>query len=336
MSPMPMDVTSPIEPLDFKLYRDTIKKIIPGVIDATDQRRGFVQLHWTPNRPWNVNNPAELSLECEGRLRPRTEDSLARLQQALADSLLQPIRRFLLKDDDRFGDLTVARYDRPTGPQSIDHYYDNIAEDQDRRLIPRMMTFRKRVKAGTFMTWNSDAGAKVTSGPQPSPLNFELPFKAIGTHGVTTRLEFNWIDAIEQSVSDFNRAVGLDAAPDELIRNPLYLASRYLSFDGGEFQAVTEHTTFREKFSILRPSEGTAPATEMFQVNLDHVTAQDLRTKRVGNYVDIDISAVELVDAAVLTLLDDFSGRLSRAYDLAPLHCTKSWRDLMVTGGVTK
>jgi hypothetical protein len=186
------------------------------------------------------------------------------------------------------------------------------------------------------MTWNSDVAADAASGPQPSPLNFELPFKPVGTHGVTARLEFNWIDAIEQTVSDYNQAAGLAAPPDDLIRNPLYWASRFLFFDGGEFQAVTEHTTFREKFSILRTSDGTAPGAEVFQVNLDHITAQDLRTKRVGTYADIDISAVEVVDETMFALLDDFCGRLSQTYDLAPLDCTKSWSDFVVTGGVIK
>ena len=94
---------------------------------------------------------------------------------------------------------------------------------------------------------------------------------------------------------------------------------------------VLEHTTFRDKFAIKQRAVGSEPERPIFDLNIDHVVAQALETRRIGYYVDIDISPCKRVDEAELAQLVAFTEALTTKYDLRPNWATKAWRDAKVT-----
>jgi hypothetical protein len=275
-------------------------------VSAVVDRRGFQTLHWPPKRPNANGKPVELSLEHEARLTATSERALGRLKEHLSAG------NVLLPDHPTFSRLTIRRVPRDTGAQSIDRYWELKDSSKERRLIPRMMSLRERMKTSAFMTWE-------TSNEQRA-LNLELPFMGYEQSGVIARLEFNWIDNLSLTVADF--VTGESGATD----NPLLLAARIAGMEGKEFEPVIEHTTFREKYLL------SDPGRELFQLNVDHVIAQSLRTKRLATYTDIDIAPSVIVDSNVLASLLAFSHALAERYNLTPVAATKVWRDAQLTG----
>ena len=310
-----------IEPEPLRRAREWVREHVPGVVEAMD-RRGYALLHWEPARPKDRNHPSELSLEHEARLLPADERAVMKLLEALSRSEGRPAGEHLLPKESSFGGLLVRRYPREPGAQSVDRYYDAPAAAADARLIPRQITLRERVRTSQFMTWSADQ-------PNLRALNLELPFVSLGCCGMTARLEFNWLDDLAAGLRE-----ALDAGTDETarLRNPLFIARQIenLRLDG--LAPVLEHTTYRQKFSLWRPATGEAKDQEVLVLNLDTVVAQDLETKRVGTYWDVDLSGVSKVDAAELKRLNEFARAISARYSLQPNPGTKAWRDAQVTG----
>ena len=173
-----------------------------------------------------------------------------------------------------------------------------------------------------FMTWS-------TSNTSMRPFNVELPFVVLGERGMTARLEFNWIDDLEKCLAE---AVSTEAEEQMQLRNPLVLAARTqdLVLDG--LTAVLEHTTYREKFGFRKPATKSSDEEEIFVLNVDHITAQDLDTGRIGSYTDVDISGVRPIDEEELAHVAAFAVALANRYDLRPHFGTKASRDAQVTG----
>jgi hypothetical protein len=71
---------------------------------------------------------------------------------------------------------------------------------------------------------------------------------------------------------------------------------------------------------------------EVFQLNVDHVIAQSLKSRRIANYTDIDIAPSKVVDKDMLVLLIDLSQALADHYSLTPASATKVWRGASLTG----
>ena len=321
--------TDPAPPALMQVWQ-RIEREVPNLSLATD-RRGFRLLHWPPTRPNGQGKPQELSLEHEARLKPGSEAGLGRLLENLHDPRQLPLKALLLPGiAAEYGDLLVSRHDRANGPQSVDHYYDVPESAPQGRLIPRLYTLRRRLRTSHFMTWASaepdpQDGEAAT---QPSPLNLELPFIALGAGGLTVRLEFNWLDDDTISLTEaFNPEI-----PESIrANNPLYLATW---LDGHSFagaEPVIEHTTFREKFSLV-DGEGE----KHFAVNIDRITAQSLATGRMGSYIDVDISSYRPINEAELQKLAAFCKSIAKTYGLVPNFCTKAYRDALVVGLLAK
>lgn len=189
--------------------------------------------------------------------------------------------------------------------QSRDLYWENTSPTSNAKLIHRKLTFRERVAGSSFMTWEPIGSEH--------PLNLELPFEAYGGTGVVARLEFNWIDAIDDTLSEFD-----NAAPAGPTNNPLVLASRIVKIEKGEFKAVLEHSTFREKY-LLKDGD-----TELFHLNVDHVVSQSLTTHRIASFTDVDIAPTRFVDLEMLTLLICFTLAMRQQYNLLPVDATKA------------
>lgn len=312
-----------VEPEVLGRFRERVVQEVPGARRATD-RRGFQLLQWPPTRPNPADKPQELSLEHEARLKPGSEPGLQQLLQNLHESGHQPLKDRVLPGESPFSGYRVRREDRPAGPQSVDQYYEVPHALASGRLIPRQYTLRRRLRTSEFMTWSAGAGPESSAEQPAAPLNLELPFVALGTSGMTVRLEFNWIDIDTLALTE-----ALDDGQPLALRlnNPIYLASTLegLSFEGAA--PVIEHTTFREKFTFLDPA-----GEDAFALNVDHVTAQALATGRMGSYVEVDISSYRVIDAAELQRLTEFCAALSRLYGLVPNLCTKAWRDASVVG----
>lgn len=304
-----------IEPLTLKKVRDWVRQNVPGVTEARD-RRGYPLLHWSPTRPNDSNKPGELSLEHEARLLPASQQALHLLLENLHLSEDRHVGEKLLPKNTEFGELTVHRYQRAVGPQSVDRYYDrpNFSGDA---LTPRMITLRERIMVSNFMTWN-------LATENMKPWNLELPFISLGNSGLTARLEFNWVDDFAACLSE---ATLTDADDNLQLRNPLFIATKVERFPLVELKAVLEHTTFREKFGFRLNSE-----EEAFVLNVDHVTAQSLESGRIGSYNDVDIAGVKDVNLVNLAEVKAFAQSIMEHYDLQPNLATKAWRDAKVTG----
>ena len=309
--PLAIAQTSAVEPTQLAEARTRVRADAPQVVDAID-KRGFKALHWNPARSNAAGKPAELSLEHEARLTANSDRALETFKDRLAASLTMTASNALLPDHAQFGRLTVKRVPRDTGAQSIDRYWDLIDASVETRLIPRMMSLRERAKTSTFMTWGTTADERA--------LNLELPFVAYAQSGVIARLEFNWIDNLSLTIAEF--AAGASGQTD----NPLILAARIEGIGEGGFKQVLEHTTFREKYLVRDGGQ------EVLQLNVDHVVAQSLRTRRLASYTDIDIAPSKIVDSDVLASLIAFSQALGERYSLAPVAATKVWRDASLTG----
>ncbi len=308
-----------VEPETIRRARAWVRERVPGVREAKD-RRGFQLLHWEPVRPNERGKPVELSLEHEARLKPADERAGARLLEALTRSEGRPAGEFLLPKESPFAGLEVHRYDRETGAQSMDRYYEVPGAPDGSRLIPRQITVRERLKTSEFMTWSSgQAGMRA--------LNLELPFVALGCAGMTVRLEFNWVDDLEVCLRE---ALATDTPEAGRLRNPFHLAGQLESLALAGLAPVLEHTTFRQKFG-LRPAGG-ADDSDVLVVNMDTVVAQDLETKRIGTYWDVDISGTQFVDELELKRVSEFATALAARYGLNPNPGTKAWRDAQVTG----
>lgn len=301
-----------VEPEPLAQARQRVRDEAPGVVDGVD-RRGFRTLHWAPKRANKAGKPVELSLEHEARLMPTSARALDELKESLAASAQMPAGNVLLPGHGTFGGWSVRRLEREPGAQSVDRYWDLGTADAKPRLIPRLLTLRERVKTSAFMTWDS-------AGEERS-LNLELPFVAYSQGGVIARLEFNWIDKMDLMLGEFN------APPVEgSIEHPLVLAARIAGIDKGEFQPILEHTTFREKYSVLHGDE------EIFHLNVDHVVAQSLRTKRIASFTDIDIAPARLVDPDVLGSLVTFAEAVALRFGLVTIGATKAYCGARATG----
>jgi Phosphotransferase enzyme family len=320
---------SDVEPRELAQARALVRQRVPDVKDAVD-RRGFRLLHWPPTRPNDRDKPQELSLEHEARLKPGLESGLHRLLDSLHASSGRAAGERVLPNAGPHGDLLVEHVQRASGAQSVDHYYDVDQRIGHRRLIPRMFSLRQRLRTSSFMSWSAESsGDAAGSGSTPAvapkaPLNLELPFVALGSTGMTARLEFNWLDDPRESLAE---ATNLQAPESSRLSNPIFLASLAgeVSFEGAA--PVIEHTTFREKF-LFKQGDGQP----RFALNIDRVTAQSLSTGRMASYVDVDISGFRLVDEAELALLTSFYLDFSNEYGLLPNLCTKAWRDAAMLG----
>ncbi|MDO9006066.1 MAG: phosphotransferase [Aquabacterium sp.] len=314
MDPRPTaSALSEVEPARLASARQRVRADAPGVVDAVD-KRGFQALHWPPEHVNAAGKPVELSLEHEARLMPLSPSALQKLKDALAASGSMERGNALLPGHPLFGDWSIRRVQREPGPQSRDLYWDRKGSTVEQRLIPRMMTLRERVMTSAFMTWESNGDER--------SLNLELPFVSYAQTGVIARLEFNWIDRIAATLEAFNGSGGHQGSSSQ----PLVLAARIAGIEGGEFEPVQEHTTFREKHSVRL---GDA---ELFQLNIDHVVAQSLRTQRLATFTDVDIAASRLVHSDVLAELIAFAAALCERFTLVPAAATKAYCGAMATG----
>ncbi|SDM72147.1 Phosphotransferase enzyme family protein [Catalinimonas alkaloidigena] len=303
--------SSEVEPDSLAEARDRIRTDVPQVVPAVD-KRGFQTLHWLPKRTNANKKTVELSLEHEARLTATSEDALGFLKEQLSKSIAMRTGNTLLPDHQTFGRLTVRRVPRAPNAQSIDRYWELKDSASERRMTPRMMSLRERIKTSAFMTWE-------TSEEQRA-LNLELPFVSYEQSAVIARLEFNWIDDLQLSIAEFV------AGETGITDNPLILSARIAGIEGKKFEQVLEHTTFREKY-LLHEDE-----REVFQLNIDHVIAQSLKTQRLAAYTDIDIAPSVLVNGHVLASLIAFSRALANRYNLTNVSATKVWRDALLTG----
>lgn len=309
-----------VEPAELARVRAHVRAHVPDVREHLDAR-GFQQLQWDPVRPNSRGKPNELSLEHEARLMPTSQRGIELLQVVLERAAAEtvPVGRSLLPGPSTFADLIVSRYPREPGAQSVDHYWEVQDVSPELRLIGRMLSLRERIATRDFMTW---AGA----GEGPRPLNFELPIVALGTSGVISRLEFNWMDDLSDALNELHTA-----ADGERTANPLVLASQFFPLDPARYAPVIEHTTFREKYAISTAgSDG--PAEQLLQFNIDHVVAQSLRTRRIASYTDIDIAPSRKVDTETLATLITFTEAISHRFELVPIAASKVWRDASVLG----
>jgi len=301
-----------VEPEPLAQIRQRVREEAPGVVDGVD-RRGFRTLHWAPKRANMPGKPVELSLEHEARLMPSSARALDDLKETLAESDQMPAGNALFPGHSSFGAWSVRRMEREPGAQSVDRYWDLATADAELRLIPRLMTLRERVKTSAFMTWDS-------TGEERS-LNLELPFVAYPQGGVIARLEFNWIDPMSLMLEEFSAAT--DQAPTE---HPLVLAARIAGIDKGGFQPILEHTTFREKYSVRQGDD------ELFHLNVDHVVAQSLKTRRIATFTDVDIAPARLVEPDVLASLIAFGQAVAQRFALVPIGATKAYCGARATG----
>ncbi len=303
----PIAPRSELEPEPLAHARVLVRAHAPQV-RAGEDRRGFQTLHWEPTRSNREGKPAELSLEHEARLMPTSSDGLAALHRRLSNSEGKPL-----------GALIVKRYARSTGFQSIDRYWDLKDAHSKKRLIPRMLSLRERVKTSEFMTW--------TTSDEVCALNLELPLVALEKTGVIVRLEFNWIDKLALTLDEFRAS-----SSEGPTANPIGLAARIVPIGKSAFEPVIEHTTFREKYGLHVTGKAGEIGPELFQLNIDHVVAQSLRNHRIASYTDIDIAPSRAVDAELLESLIEFSQTLASSFELVPIGATKVWRDALVTG----
>uniref|UniRef100_Q07JF4 Uncharacterized protein n=1 Tax=Rhodopseudomonas palustris (strain BisA53) TaxID=316055 RepID=Q07JF4_RHOP5 len=279
-------------------------------ISETRDRRGFRLLQWAPLRPGLGNKPTELSVEHEARLRPAADGSIAALQTFLAEKEGQRI--FDAGTDDG---LIVRRKKRAPGSQSVDQYWD-AGGALSGGWTCRMLTFRRRIRTSKFMTWSADA-------EHNGVFNLELPPVAFAGTGVIARAEFNWIDSLQSGVLDVAR---ISQTGEGDPRHPLLLAMRALGLPPpGRLQPALEHTTFREKYSLCTSSRSYDEPQELFQLNIDHMTVQSLRTGHVAQHRDIDISAARFVNTQVLSQLIRITSALSEKFGLTPASATKAW-----------
>jgi hypothetical protein len=326
-----------VEPAYLGWMRELVRRSVPEISESHD-RRGFQQLHWPPSRPNGNNKPAELSLEHEARLRPANDVERDRLFNALLASEDMPAGMKLLPEGHQFAHLLVRRYQRDTGPQSTDRYYDIPGSDGNTSLLPYAITVRERIRTSQFMTWSTRDAEPISNGPTPRPLNLELPFVELGTSGLTVRLEFNWIDDLGTCLEEANDG----SLPEhQNLRNPLILAQHHLDhFHSGlslqQLEPVLEHTTYRQKFSLSDPNQGNdAEAQQVFVINVDTIVAQNLRNYRTGTYVEVDISSVNPVDEVELTRLQLLVAGLTERFRLQPNPASKALRSALSTGLLT-
>ena len=307
-------LSSFIEPEHLRSVRHFVRDHVTLLKEATD-RRGFRLLHWPSTRANDKGKPCELSLEHEARLTPKTAEARDRLLAALHASENRRAGEQLLPPGSSFARFVVRRYRRPSGPQSVDLYYDTADSPTDWTLIPRMITVRERTSTSQFMTWSA------TGDSAMKPLNLELPFVPVGDRGMTARLEFNWIDTLATSSAESQSIESLKAG------NPLRLATEITGLRFDHLTPVLQHTTFREKFGFCGVG-----GEERFVLNVDLMVAQCLASHRLGVLWDVDISSVRPVDPQELSEFIDFAATLSARFDLHPLHATKACRDAMAAG----
>lgn len=306
-----------IEPPSLQTIRAWVQQRIPDATPATD-RRGFQQLQWAAPARVGAQKPWELSFEHEARLCCADERQAQQVRQ-LVDALdLHEKSGQSFLPGDLYKGMAVKRYQRMPGAQSVDRYYDIRANGAGMiSMIARQITLRERIAASSFMTWQGEGELRAW--------NLELPFVALGSGGLTARLELNWIDSWENTFADC--LSGKDEAARN--RNPLALAADLLGIEIAALEPVIQHTTFREKFGILNALDD-----EVFVINIDHVVAQDLRSGRIGSYVDIDIASVAVIDEDELKRLSDLVAAIAEHYRLVPNPRTKAQRDASVIGMV--
>ncbi|MBI5131263.1 MAG: hypothetical protein HZA66_17635 [Rhodopseudomonas palustris] len=284
-----------------------------SVSDAVEKhdRRGFRLLQWAPLRVELGSKPTELSLEHEARLRSRAHDSIPALQKFLAAREGQRLFDVRSEDDD----LVVRRVERKPGSQSVDRYWD-VDGALSGGWINRMFTFRERMKTSSFMTWSSDAA-------DARAHNLELPPTAYGNTSIVARLEFNWLDSLQLGSQDVDR---LSATGQGSSRHPLMIAMRALALQPpGKLEPAMEHTTFREKYSLRTISGPGGNEQELFQLNIDHMTVQSLRSGHFAQHRDVDIAPSVLVDSQILSRLTHIATTLSDRFGLEPALATKAW-----------
>jgi len=321
----PVEAPNVIEPEPLRKVREWVRGHVVGVREAKD-RRGFQMLHWDASNQQQTGKLHELSLEHEARLMPGDGKVVMDLLDALLRNEGKPAHEQFLrgteKDSPELAGLIVRRYERAHGPQSIDRYYEVTEGGEAAALIPRMITVRERLRTSEFMSWS-------TADSNMHPLNLELPFVSLGHSGVTARLEFNWIGNLQDEWQEaFNQTT------EEMIpcRNPLYITMQTQGITLSNLMPVIEHTTFRQKFGLWRPSNGPLDERELFSINIDTVIAQDLESRLIGTYSDVDVSSLERVDDEVLQQLISLTENIVVRYNLRPNLSTKAWRDIQVAG----
>jgi hypothetical protein len=314
-----------IEPKRLRKVREWVRANVPGVHQNQD-RRGF-QLHqWDPVRPNNANKPAELSLEHEVRLMTDDEHIARKVLEELTRCEGQPTEACFLEKDSPVAGLIVRREKRGPGAQSVDRYYDIPVGGGISAIIPRMITVRERLKGSEFMTWSA-----ANNGMRP--LNLELPFIALGDGGMTARLEFNWIDDLRISLDE---ALSTKVTKYKQRRNPFFIAMQVEDLLLAGLVPVLEHTTYRQKFGLWQTFIGRKADKQIFALNLDLIIAQDLETKNIGTYWDVDISSVLRMDLIELNRVLRFAEAVKTRYGLQPNPGSKAWRDAEVTGLLTR
>ncbi len=309
-----------VEPPSIAQARAWVQARLPHASSHLDPR-GFVQWQWPaparladPAKLAGLANPRpwEMSFEHEARLRaPESGDNgLQRLISIL--SQVEVGGKTLLPNDAQFHAVRIERIARAAGAQSIDQYYDS--PDPASGLITRQITLRERIQTSAFMSWQGDDTLRA--------FNLEMPFVAIGSNGVTARLEFNWIDQWQHT-----RADCLDAAnPDARLGNPLAIAADYLQGIAiAQLAPRLQHSTYRQKFAVLDATD-----QRIHVINIDHVMAQDLVSGRTGSYVDVDIASVAKINEKELKRLNEFVSAIAEEYQLLPNPFTKAYRDALV------
>lgn len=293
-----------VEPAQLASIRRQIRTAIPETYDELD-RRGFRLLHW--DAPRQTGKPIELSLEHEARYSAPADAHLGRLLPNLYASHGRTLGEWLLPGAHAFADHVITQFERPPGAQSVDLYYDTAAEGEAGGSIAQLVTLRERRTGSSFMSWNAGEGAV-------RPLNLELPFITLDAHGMTARLEFNWIDDLEASRQE---ALGVNGSTLQA-RNPLHIASELTGKPLATAVPAVEHATVRHKFRISAPSSGDATGEEAFALNVDIVVARTVRTDRRATVVHLDISSVKVIDDLEIDRLTQFARLWADTYDLAP------------------
>ena len=312
-----------VEPEPIARARGIVRETAPDCREGLD-RKGFQVLRWDPIRPGLAERDPELSLEHEARLKPRSGEVLRALQQALAAAEGEAIGGRLVDEGGALGELRLRRRERGRGLQSIDRYYE-LSGEAGAGLIAAGLSLRERKQSRSFMTWVPAAEAAATGQDEAvAPLNLELPSVQVGGHGVTVRLEFNWVESLEAAVTDYR-----STTPDP--RNPLQLAAMIAGFGPAAVEPVIEHSTYREKYDLFAPKAAEGQA-RLFEINIDHVVAQSLRTGRIASYTDVDVAASVRVDDERLAALDALARLLSRRWELEPVGMTKVGRDASLLG----
>ncbi|RLJ80191.1 hypothetical protein [Pedobacter alluvionis] len=305
-------ITTEITPKELEFYRNWVLHNIADAKMDID-RRGYQLIQW-PATIWNSQEkPNELSLEHEARLKPSNDKGLSRLRNKLYRLEGKVLDDLILSKEPNLNNLILRRYLRPSGFQSIDHYFDF----DDLTFTKKMFTIRQRIKTSPFMTWSATTSELFA-------INLEMPFMIYKNSKISIRLEFNWLGEISRC---WNEAF-IEYEDNTVSKSPFNILWQNNLIFPGNLQPVIEHTTFREKFGVYK--KDGEDYREVFVINIDQVVAQSLSSKRFGTYVDVDISSVNLIENDIITDLEMFVNAFSSEFDLKLNDETKVYRDASI------